>query len=58
MNSWKPDVQTAGDGDAWSTNSLAFAKKEDAEAWVLNLSLRWTAVSDTRVVESDEEPNR
>lgn len=56
--SWKPEVQTAGDGDAWTPNGLAFAEKEDAETWVFDLSLRWTAVTDTRVVESDEEPNR
>ena len=56
--SWKPEVQTAGDGDKWTGNGLAFANREDAEQWVLNLSYRWTAVKDTRVVESEEEPNR
>lgn len=56
-NSWKPEVQTADDGDAWTPNGLAFAKKEKAEAWVRDLAARWTAVTDTRVVESEEEPN-
>ncbi len=56
--SWKPEVQTAGDGDAWSGNGLRFADKAQAEAWVEGLSYRWTAVKATRVVESEEEPNR
>jgi hypothetical protein len=55
---WKPEVQTAGGGAKWTGNSLVFEEKEDAEAWVLGLMMRWTAVSDTRVVESEEEPNR
>jgi hypothetical protein len=55
--SWKPEVQTAGE-DEWSGNALRFANKEDAEEWVLNLSYRWTAVTNTRVVESEDEPNR
>lgn len=56
--SWKPEVQTAGDGDAWTGNGLAFQKRDDAEAWVRDLSLRWTAVKDVRTVASDEEANR
>lgn len=56
--SWKPEVQTVGDGDAWTGNALRFERKEDAEEWVLNLSYRWTAVTNTRVTESEEEPNR
>lgn len=56
--SWKPEVQTAGDGDTWSGNALRFANKAEAEAWVVGLSYRWTAVKDVRVVESDDEPNR
>ena len=57
-NSFAPEVQTAGDGETWSGNALRFAKREDAEAWVTNLSYRWTAVKATRVVESEDEPNR
>ncbi len=56
--SWKPEVQTAGDGPAWTGNGLAFEKKADAEAWVKDLMMRWMAVTGTRVVESDEEVNR
>lgn len=56
--SWKPEVQTAGDGDAWTGNGLRFASKADSDNWAMNLSLRWTAVKDYRSVASDEEPNR
>jgi hypothetical protein len=56
--SYAPEVQTVGDGDKWSGNALRFAKPEDAEAWVEGLSYRWTAVKATRVVESEDEPNR
>jgi hypothetical protein len=55
--SWKPEVIADSSGQ-WTPNGLAFARKEDAEAWVMDLSMRWTAVRETRVVESDEEPNR
>jgi hypothetical protein len=56
--SWKPEVQTAGGGDAWTGNALRFADKAEAEAWVLDLSFRWTAVKDVRVSPSDDEPDR
>ena len=52
--SFKPEVQTAGDGDAWSGNALRFATKYEAESYVFDLMLRWTAVKDTRVVECDD----
>lgn len=55
--SWKPEVVADSSGQ-WIPNGLAFARKEDAEAWVFDLSLRWFSVSDTRVVPSDEAPNR
>ena len=55
--SWKPEVIADSSGK-WCPNGLAFAKKEDAEAWVSDLEMRWTAVRETRVVPSDEEPNR
>lgn len=55
--SWKPEV-VADSSDQWTPNGLAFARKEDAETWVSDLSMRWTAVRDTRVVPSEEEPNR
>lgn len=55
--SWKPEV-IADNSGKWCPNGIAFARKEDAEAWVTDLSMRWTAVRETRVVESDEVPNR
>jgi len=55
--SWKPEVIADSSGK-WCPNGLAFAKKEDAEAWVSDLACRWTLVRETRVVPSNEEPNR
>jgi hypothetical protein len=55
--SWKPEVIADASG-RWCPNGLAFARKEDAEAYAIDLACRWTAVSDTRVVPSEEEPNR
>jgi hypothetical protein len=55
--SWALEVQTAGSGDSWDGNDLRFARKEDAEAWVADLSTRWTAVRETRVIPSNDEPN-
>ena len=53
--SWVPEVLAEG---AWTGNGLRFANKEDAEAWVADLSTRWTAVRETRVIPSEEEPNK
>jgi hypothetical protein len=52
-----PEVQTAGDGDRWSTNSLVFATEKEAEDYVFDLMMRWTAVRETRVVEVDQPVN-
>lgn len=51
--SWKPEVIADGSGQ-WVGNGLRFATKEQAEVYVLDLALRWTAVRDTRVVESND----
>jgi hypothetical protein len=56
-NSWAPEVIADSSGK-WCGNALRFAKREDAEEWVHALSLRWTLVIDTRVVPSDDEPNK
>jgi hypothetical protein len=53
--SWKPEVKTKS--DPWTGNALRFPTKEEAEANVENLMMRWLAVTETRVVESDDEPN-
>jgi len=51
--SFKPEVQ-ADDTGKWYGNALCFATREEAEAQVTDLMMRWTAVRDTRVVESDD----
>ncbi len=55
--SWKAGVKTSGDTD-WVYNSLRFKTKEEAKTYVSDLSARWTAVRETHVEGSDEEPNR
>ena len=49
--SWKPEVQTAGDGDTWIGNGLRFATKAESESYVMDLAMRWTAVKDVRSIE-------
>lgn len=58
MTSFAPEVQTAGDGEAWTGNGLRFATHEEAAVWVADLLVRWTAVTNTRVVESDDQVNQ
>ena len=57
MTGYMSEVQTAGDGDRWSTNYLVFATREEAERYVDDLMWRWTAVRETRVVEVDKPVN-
>ena len=54
--SFKPEVSTDSSG-AFYGNALRFATREEAEANVQELSWRWLLVRETRVVESDDEPN-
>ena len=54
---YKPEVQTAGDGDAWTGNALVFATKEESDSYGLDLCMRWTAVKDIRSTETDEPVN-
>lgn len=54
--SWKPEV-IADNSGKWSGNGLAFATKEEAEAWATDLSYRWLLVRETRAVESTEPVN-
>jgi hypothetical protein len=56
MKSWKPEVIADSSGN-WTGNALRFATREEAEANVQNLYMRWTAVRETRVVESDDPVN-
>jgi len=57
MKSWKPEVIADSSGK-WFGNDLRFSTKADAEIYVAELAHRWTAVLDTRVVESDDPVNR
>lgn len=54
--SWKPEVIADSSGE-WTGNGLRFETKEEATANVRDLYSRWTLVSDTRVVESDDPVN-
>ena len=54
--SWKPEVIADNSGE-WASNALRFATKEEALANVEALSWRWTAVRETRVVESSDAVN-
>ena len=51
--SWKPEVIADSSGK-WAGNALRFATKEEAEKYVKDLMYRWTLVTDTRVIESDD----
>jgi hypothetical protein len=55
--SFKVGCKTAGD-TTWAYNALRFATREEAEAYGLDLAMRWTALRDYEIHESDEEPNR
>ena len=54
--SWRPEVIADSSGK-WVGNALRFATKEEAEANVRNLAMRWILVRETRVVESDDPVN-
>lgn len=54
--SFKPEVIADASGK-WCGNALRFSTREEAEAQVLDLMMRWTSVRDTRVVQSDDPAN-
>ena len=54
--SFKPEV-IADPSGKWCCNALRFATHEEAGANVRDLMMRWFAVRETRVVESDEPVN-
>jgi hypothetical protein len=56
-NSYKVGVKTGNDMN-WASNGLRFKTAEEAEAYGLDLAMRWTAVREYEVQESDDEPNR
>lgn len=51
--SFKGEVIADSSGK-WSGNGMSFATREEAQTYVEDLAMRWTAVRETRVVESDE----
>lgn len=51
--SWKPEV-IADNSGKWAGNALRFATREEAEANVRDLAVRWYSVRKTRVVESED----
>jgi len=54
-NSYKPEVKTSRDD--WTGNALRFATEQEALDNVRDLMMRWFAVTDTRVVPSEDQPN-
>lgn len=54
--SWAPEVIADSSGN-WCGNGLRFPTKDEAEENVHDLALRWILVRETRVVESEDEPN-
>src|SRR5712671_7125079 len=48
--SFKPEVIADASGK-WCSNALRFATREEAEANVQDLMIRWLAVRETRIVE-------
>jgi len=54
--SFKPEVQTDDTGK-WYGNALRFGTREEAEAQVQDLMMRWFAVRETRAIECDDPVN-
>jgi len=54
--SFKPEVIADSSGK-WCGNSLRFATRAEAEANARDLSMRWFAVRETRVIESTDPVN-
>jgi hypothetical protein len=51
--SFKPEVVADSSG-TWAGNALRFATEDEAEMYVKDLARRWTLVTATRVVPSDD----
>jgi len=54
--SWKPEV-IADRGGQWTGNACRFATRKEADAYVHDLMMRWTAVTGWRSIESDDPVN-
>lgn len=53
---YKAEVRT-GRAPDWVANGCRFATENEARQYVTDLMYRWTQVTDTRVVECDDEVN-
>lgn len=51
METYRVDIAAVGE-KAYASNALRFDSKADAEAYALDLAMRWTAVVSWRVVPS------
>ena len=51
--SWRIEVM-ADDSGKWESDPHRFATKQEALAYARDLDLRWAALRDRRVVESDD----
>ena len=54
--SYRAEVITNGE-DAWVSNRLRFATRQEAVEYIHDLKQRWSWVTATRVVESDDPVN-
>lgn len=54
--SYAPMVRTTDSGP-FASNALRFATSEEAQAWLDDLCMRWFAVRDIRVDESNDPVN-
>lgn len=56
FQSWRPEV-IADNSGKWTPNGLRFATELEAQLWVDDLSMRWIAVRETRVVPTFDRVN-
>ena len=54
--SWKPEVIADSSGK-WTGNACRFATQDEADAYVHDLMMRWTAVRGWRSIAVDEPVN-
>ncbi len=57
MKSWKVEVIADSSGK-FCGNGVRYVNREDAEYAAKDLMSRWMLVTEWRVVESEDEPNR
>jgi hypothetical protein len=55
--SYKAEV-IADDSGKWVGNGLRFRTEAEAKRYAKDLMFRWTSVRETRVVPSEDPPNR